>query len=110
MRCRIVAAAFLGVWLVLLAGDFCEDVGFFAEDPAVDCAVDAALADLGQAVDTSHHYEAVWTAIWEHSPAAAALLPAPFSTNETFQAGLWHPPSTSGLKTFSVESSAVLLL
>src|ERR1043166_9233434 len=52
VQCRIIAAAFLGVWLVLIARGFCDDLGFFDDDRhPVDQALDVALADLGQAVD-----------------------------------------------------------
>jgi hypothetical protein len=56
MQWRIVSTVFLGVWLSLLAGDFCDDLGFFDDDNSeADQALDVALADLGQAIDTSDH-------------------------------------------------------
>ena len=88
VNCRIISAAFLGVWIVLLAGDFCEDVGLFDDDnSAVDLAVDIALADLGQAIDasTDHSGPAAWVASRDHSPiSTAAMHPAAFFAAKIF--------------------------
>src|SRR5690349_19148264 len=85
MRGRLISAAFLGVWLVLLAGDFCDDLGLFDDDGGtVDQALDAALADLGQALDTGSDFSiaASVTARHDFRLAHPVLLPARFATAE----------------------------
>jgi hypothetical protein len=111
--CRVIAAAFLCVWLVLLAGDFCEDLGFLDGDgSAVDLALDGALADLGQAIASSDHSNVVatWLAARHHSPTAPALLPALFYANRIFRLALReaHSPPERALRQRGY--SAVLLL
>jgi hypothetical protein len=110
--CRIIAAAFLGVWLILLAGDFCDDLGLFENsDPAADLALDDALADLGQAIAASaHSAAATWLAARDHSPTAPALLPALYFTNRIFRVALreTHSPPEPAIR--QREYSAILLL
>lgn len=112
MSCRIVAAAFLGVWLVLLAGDFCDDLGLFDGDgSAADLALDGALADLGQAIDASDHTaEAAWLAARDHSPTMPTFLPASFYTNRIFRVALRETHSPPEPAMHPGERSAVLLL
>ncbi|HEY6199058.1 MAG TPA: hypothetical protein VI231_10635 [Candidatus Binatia bacterium] len=113
VQCRIIAAAFLGVWLVLIAGDFCDDLGLFDDDNnAVDQALDVALADLGQAVDISaHSHAAAWVAARDDFRAAQpALLPAPFLTNETLPTALSRASPAAGPTNHFRERSTVLLL
>jgi hypothetical protein len=115
LQCRIIAAAFLGVWLVLLAGDFCDDLGLFDDDDAaaVDQALDGALAALGQAIDTSDHSDmAPWFVAHDSSGAAMpAMLPTPFFIiHETFRdARLRIVPAREPVNDFR-ERSTVLLL
>jgi len=95
VRCRIISGAFLGVWLVLLAGDFCDDLGLFDDDDGtVDQALDGALSDFGQAIDTSDHSDtATWLVAHDSSgPATSAMLPAPLFINETSFALLRSAP------------------
>jgi len=112
VRCRIIAAGFLCVWLILLAGDFCEDLGLFDDlAPWADLALDAALADLGQAIGASNHSDtAAWLAARDHSPTAPALLPALFYTNRIFRVALreTHSPPEPAIR--QREYSAILLL
>jgi hypothetical protein len=59
MRWRIVAGLFLGIWLTLLAVEFCEDAGLFDyDDPGMDQSVNATLNSLGDAIqlDDYHHH------------------------------------------------------
>ena len=112
MPYRIIAAAFLSVWLVLLAGDFCDDLGLFDGDGSTaDLALDAALADLGQAIATSDHSAAAtWLAARGHSPTAPALLPASFYLNQLLQKALREIHSPPEAPTQQGERSTVLLL
>ena len=112
VRCRIIAAGFLGMWLVLMASDFLEDIGVFAyDDPAVDLALDSALADLGQAVNTSGHSDATASlAARDHFRTMPALLPASIFTSRIFQMALRETHSPPEPPTRQGEFSAVLLL
>jgi hypothetical protein len=115
VQCRIIAAAFLGVWLVLLAGDFCDDLGLFDDDDAaaVDQALDGALAALGQAIDTSDHSDmAPWFVAHDSSGAAMpAMLPTPFFIiHETFRdARLRIVPAREPVNDFRDRSTVLLL-
>jgi len=112
VRCRIVSAVFLGVWFVLLAGDFSDDLGLFDDDGAVDQALDVALADFGQAIDISDHSNAAaWLAASDHVPAApAALPPASLFTNETSPAAPFRASTAPELALYVRERSTVFLL
>src|SRR5262245_4861786 len=58
MRWRIAAGLFLGIWLTLLAVEFCEDAGLFDyDDPGMDRSINATLNSLGDAIqlDDYHH-------------------------------------------------------
>lgn len=113
MQRRMISAAFLGVWLILLAGDFCDDLGFFDDDNStVDQALDVALADLGQAIDTSHHSDtATWLVAHDSSGGATpAMLPAPFIINEDSTVSLLRVAPGPRSAILHHERSAVLLL
>ena len=113
MQRRLISAAFLGVWLILLAGDFCDDLGLFDEDGgAVDQALDAALADLGQAVDTASDTSIAASVVARHDFRLThlVLLPARFVTAEIVPSFLLQvsaaPEPTSDFR----QRSTVLLL
>ena len=113
MRRRLISAAFLGVWLVLLAGDFCDDVGLFDDDDGtVDKALDAALADLGQAVDTGSDFSiaASVTARHDFRLAHPVLLPTRFETLEIVPSFLLQASAAAEPTNFFRERSTVLLL
>lgn len=109
----MIAAAFLGVWLALLAGDFCDDLGLFDDDDAaVDQALDGALADLGQAIDISGHSDTtIWLVAHDSSGAARpAVIPVPFFTKEISPVGPLSTAPASGPAIVHNERSTVLLL
>jgi hypothetical protein len=111
VRSPIIAAGFLGVWLVLLAGDACEDLGFLHDDLSFDLAIDVALADLGQAIGAAHDSDAAALhAAHDQSPATPILLPAALFTNTIFRVALRETHSPSEPATRHGERSTVLLL
>ncbi len=111
VRFRIIATGFLGVWLVLLTGDFCEDLGLFNENPAFDLALDGALADLGQAVGICNHSgTAARLAPNDHTPATAALVPVYIYTNGIFRVALRETHSPPEPATRQSEFNTVLRL
>ena len=112
MRCRIISAAFIGVWLILLAGDFCDDLGLFDnDDGAVDQALDGALAEIGQAIDITHSDTATWLVAHDSSGAATpAMLSAAFFMNETSAYTLLRIAPAPQPTIFYSEHSPVLLL
>jgi len=112
VRCRVIAAAFICVWLILLAGDFGDDLGLFDnDDDAVDQALDGALADLGQAIDIHHSDTATWLVAHDSSGAATpVMLPSAFFRNETSAFTLLRIAPRPQPTIFHSERSSVLLL
>lgn len=51
---KLIAASYVVLWLFLFGVEFTEDLGFIRyNDPSMDSSIDAALADLGEALKIS---------------------------------------------------------
>lgn len=72
MFCRVVAASFVVVWLVLLGIEFSEDTGFFEyDDPGMDKSVEGTLTSLGEAIKVSDEAQVTLSHTLLVSPAAS---------------------------------------